>query len=177
MKQAVRRTRMEGQAGDQFATTFSTVPASFTYHVELAGRRSPDYTVTLLTNPRVKRIDLSYDFPSFTKLASRTENDGGDIYAPAGTDVRVQVFTDRPAASGEIALGGGKPLALVSTAANELSASLTVASSDAIKQLFLEFQAAGVAFNQPLKREPWGAKDFIVQDPDGNLLLFAGPAE
>ena len=58
-----------------------------------------------------------------------------------------------------------------------LSASLTVASSDAIKQLFLEFQAAGVAFNQPLKREPWGAKDFIVQDPDGNLLLFAGPAE
>ncbi len=23
----------------------------------------------------------------------------------------------------------------------------------------------------------WGAKDFIVKDPDGNLLLFAGPAE
>ena len=58
-----------------------------------------------------------------------------------------------------------------------LSASLTVATPDAVKQLFLEFQAAGVGFNQPLKREPWGATDFIVQDPDGNLLLFAGPAE
>jgi catechol 2,3-dioxygenase-like lactoylglutathione lyase family enzyme len=58
-----------------------------------------------------------------------------------------------------------------------LSASLTVARSDDIKQLFLEFQAGGVPFFQPLKREPWGAKDFIVQDPDGNLLLFAGPAE
>jgi hypothetical protein len=23
----------------------------------------------------------------------------------------------------------------------------------------------------------WGAKTFIVKDPDGNLLLFAGPAE
>ena len=27
------------------------------------------------------------------------------------------------------------------------------------------------------RREPWGARDFIVMDPDGNLLLFAGPAE
>jgi uncharacterized glyoxalase superfamily protein PhnB len=58
-----------------------------------------------------------------------------------------------------------------------LSAALTVDSADAIKQLFLEFQSAGVAFHQSLKREPWGAKNFIVKDPDGNLLLFAGPAE
>jgi hypothetical protein len=27
-----------------------------------------------------------------------------------------------------------------------------------------------------LKREPWNARTFIVRDPDGNLLLFAGPA-
>jgi catechol 2,3-dioxygenase-like lactoylglutathione lyase family enzyme len=58
-----------------------------------------------------------------------------------------------------------------------LSASLTVATAQAIKALFLEFQAAGVTFFQTLKREPWGARDFIVRDPDGNLLLFAGPAE
>ena len=58
-----------------------------------------------------------------------------------------------------------------------LSASITVATAEEIKQLFLEFQAAGVAFEQTLKREPWGARDFILKDPDGNLLLFAGPAE
>src|SRR5437763_8037932 len=58
-----------------------------------------------------------------------------------------------------------------------LSASITVATAEEIKQLFLEFQAAGVAFHQTLKREPWGARDFILKDPDGNLLLFAGPAE
>jgi catechol 2,3-dioxygenase-like lactoylglutathione lyase family enzyme len=57
-----------------------------------------------------------------------------------------------------------------------LAAAMTVATADEIKQLFLEFQAAGVAFHQTLKREPWGAKDVIVKDPDGNLLLFAGPA-
>jgi catechol 2,3-dioxygenase-like lactoylglutathione lyase family enzyme len=58
-----------------------------------------------------------------------------------------------------------------------LSASLTVANAEEIKALFLEFQSAGVTFFQTLKREPWGARDFIVKDPDGNLLLFAGPAD
>jgi uncharacterized glyoxalase superfamily protein PhnB len=57
-----------------------------------------------------------------------------------------------------------------------LSASMTVATADEIKLLFLEFQGAGVAFRQTLKKQPWGAKNFIVEDPDGNLLLFAGPA-
>jgi len=58
-----------------------------------------------------------------------------------------------------------------------LSASMTVATAEEIKQLFLEFQSAGVVFHQTLRAEPWGARNFIVRDPDGNLLLFAGPAE
>jgi len=58
-----------------------------------------------------------------------------------------------------------------------LSASLTVATADEIKQLFLSYQAAGVPFHQTLKKEPWGARTFVVMDPDGNLILFAGPAE
>jgi catechol 2,3-dioxygenase-like lactoylglutathione lyase family enzyme len=57
-----------------------------------------------------------------------------------------------------------------------LSVSMTVATADEIKLLFLEFQSSGVAFRQTLKKQPWGAKNFIVEDPDGNLLLFAGPA-
>jgi len=58
-----------------------------------------------------------------------------------------------------------------------LSASLTVATADEIKQLFLSYQAAGVPFHQRLKKEPWGARTFVVVDPDGNLILFAGPAD
>ena len=58
-----------------------------------------------------------------------------------------------------------------------LSAAVTVATSAEIEQLYAEFQGAGVAFHQPLERQPWGAKNFIIRDLDGNLLLFAGPAE
>ena len=56
-----------------------------------------------------------------------------------------------------------------------LSAAITVDTADEIKQLFLGFQAAGVRFHQTLKKQPWGARNFIVVDPDGNLILFAGP--
>jgi uncharacterized glyoxalase superfamily protein PhnB len=55
-----------------------------------------------------------------------------------------------------------------------LSASLTAATADQIQQLFSSYQAAGVHFSQTLKKEPWGATTFIVRDPDGNLILFAG---
>jgi catechol 2,3-dioxygenase-like lactoylglutathione lyase family enzyme len=58
-----------------------------------------------------------------------------------------------------------------------LSADIAVDTADEIKQLFLDCQSAGVDFFQTLRREPWGARNFIVRDPDGNLILFAGPAE
>ncbi len=58
-----------------------------------------------------------------------------------------------------------------------IAASLTVATAEEIKKLFLEFQSVDVRFDQKLKKQAWGARNFIVRDPDGNQLLFAGPAE
>jgi len=55
-----------------------------------------------------------------------------------------------------------------------LAATITL---DDANPLFLEYQAAGVVFAQPLRTEPWGARTFIVRDPDGNLILFAGHGE
>lgn len=46
--------------------------------------------------------------------------------------------------------------------------------TDDIECLFREFEAASVAFHQPLRTESWGARTFIVADPDGSLILFAG---
>ena len=58
-----------------------------------------------------------------------------------------------------------------------LSATITVATTSEIKLLFLNYQASEVHFQQALKKEPWGSRTFVVSDPDGNLLLFAGPAD
>lgn len=58
-----------------------------------------------------------------------------------------------------------------------LSADMGLETAAEINALFHEFKAAGATFFQELRKEPWGAQTFIVKDPDGNLLLFAGPAE
>lgn len=55
-----------------------------------------------------------------------------------------------------------------------LTASITLEDA---KPLYLEYEKAGVDFAQPLQTEPWGARTFIIRDPDGNLLLFAGRDE
>ena len=55
-----------------------------------------------------------------------------------------------------------------------LSASITL---EDVKPLFLEYQEAKVEFAESLKSQPWGARTFIVRDPDGNLILFAGRGE
>ena len=55
-----------------------------------------------------------------------------------------------------------------------LSAAISV---DEIAALYEEFRLRGVAFHQALRLEPWGARTFIVADPDGNLLLFSGKAD
>jgi catechol 2,3-dioxygenase-like lactoylglutathione lyase family enzyme len=52
-----------------------------------------------------------------------------------------------------------------------LAATITV---DDAPRLYTELNAAAVDFAQPLRTEEWGARTFIVRDPDGNLLLFAG---
>jgi catechol 2,3-dioxygenase-like lactoylglutathione lyase family enzyme len=45
-----------------------------------------------------------------------------------------------------------------------------------VKALFLEYQGRGVPFVRTLAEQPWGATDFLIRDPDGNLLCFASPA-
>lgn len=51
--------------------------------------------------------------------------------------------------------------------------SATVATDD-VEGLYAEIADMGVTFHQPLRTEPWGARTFIVADPSGNLILFAG---
>jgi catechol 2,3-dioxygenase-like lactoylglutathione lyase family enzyme len=52
-----------------------------------------------------------------------------------------------------------------------ISAFVAVAN---VKGLFREYEARNVPFVHRLKKEPWGQSSFIVRDPDGNWLCFAG---
>lgn len=95
------------EAGGGFEFRFESVDRTFDYVVTAGSATSRTYTVTALFPPRVQRIGIQYQYPAFSGLAPRTEQDGGDIYAPAGTRVRLSIHADKPIAAGELALSAG----------------------------------------------------------------------
>ena len=43
-----------------------------------------------------------------------------------------------------------------------------------VEGLYAEYIGAGATFDQELKKQAWGGRDFIVRDPDGNGICFVG---
>jgi uncharacterized glyoxalase superfamily protein PhnB len=41
-----------------------------------------------------------------------------------------------------------------------------------VKALYAKYVAAGVTFEQKLKKQAWGGRDFIVRDLDGKAICF-----
>ena len=119
-------------AGDGFEFRFESVDRTFTYRVNAGAVASSTYTVTALFPPRVQRIGIHYRYPSFSGLPPRTEEDGGDIYAPAGTRVRLVIQADKPIASGELAMPGGVS-ALARAGEQVLHADLVLAKDGAYR--------------------------------------------
>jgi hypothetical protein len=128
-----RSSEMTADRAGAFALMLPSVPASFKYRVVAGTVTSPSYDVTVVHPPRVTRIDIDYTYPQGLGLSPRTERDGGDIYAPAGTDVRVHIFTDRAAATGEMALGDGKQIRLDASQSTELTGTLNVVDDNSYR--------------------------------------------
>ena len=121
-------------AGDGvFAFAFESVDRTFKYRVAAGRARSQEYTVSALFPPRIERIELRYEYPSFTGLRPRVEDDGGDIYAPKGTKVRVRVHVDKAVSSGEMALAGGPARPFMRANERLLEGDLVLARDDSYR--------------------------------------------
>lgn len=116
-----------------FLLTLDGVDRTFRYRVTAGSAQSQEYTVTALFPPRVKQIDLRYEYPAFAKLGPRDEPNGGDIFAPAGTKVRVRVHTDKPIASGDLDLGAASNATLTRTSEHTLEGDLVLAKDDSYR--------------------------------------------
>lgn len=117
----------------RFQVAFESVTDSFRYRVVAGQARSATFEVSVIRPPRVTRIDVAYRYPPTLALPPHTEEDSGDIYAPAGTEVRLVVHTDHDATSGSLELGQGGPLTLKPVGPTVLEASLTIARDDAYR--------------------------------------------
>jgi hypothetical protein len=100
---------------------------SFKYRVTAGPARSHEYGVTALVPARVQRIELRYEYPSFTGLPARHERNGGDVYGPAGTRVTLVVHTDKAVTAGRLAFGDPKAaIELARSSERALESTLTV---------------------------------------------------
>lgn len=97
---------------DGFAVAFDRVEETFRYLVTAGHSSSREFTVTVMRPPGVERIDLRYEYPPVFGMQPREEQDGGDIYAPAGTRVRITVYPNKAVAQASLNLMGGRPIAL-----------------------------------------------------------------
>lgn len=124
---ASRLVRMRAALdGDGYLAEFPAVDESFVYRVSAAAVRSRAYRIDAMVAPRIRRIDVEYLYPAFTGLAPRVEEDGGDIYAPAGTTVRVTAHADTPVVSGRLVLSDGRRPRLEPQGPETLQATFTV---------------------------------------------------
>ena len=120
-----RPTEMASDGAGGFTVVLEPSTASFRYRVDAGTIASPVFDITVVRPPRVARIDVEYTYPGLG-LPPRLEEDAGDIYAPAGTQVRLRVHADREAAAGQMTLADGASLPLAPESPTLLTASLTV---------------------------------------------------
>ena len=59
------------------------------YFVAAGGRRSDEYTIKVADLPKLEKMDYTYHFPAYTKMADKNEENGFDMVALKGTTVAV----------------------------------------------------------------------------------------
>jgi hypothetical protein len=124
---AARSARMTpGAAPEEFTLTLNNIAASFPYVVTAGSATSPEFTVDVIKPVRISSIDVRYEYPSGIGLEPHIEQNGGDIFAPAGTKVQLTINTDKQVANGQLKLADGQAIDLQGH--NQVfSADLTVA--------------------------------------------------
>ncbi|MGE3955670.1 MAG: DUF4175 family protein [Vicinamibacterales bacterium] len=122
-------TEMMADGSGRFRIDLPSLTRSFRYRVSAGAVTSQTYDVAVVRPPRVARIDVEYTYPASLGLAPRTEEDGGDIYGPQGTNVVVKVHTDGPVTAGQMVLGPERTLTLRNQSPTVLAGTLQIAEN------------------------------------------------
>jgi hypothetical protein len=91
----------------RFALTCPPASQSFRYRIHAGDALSRYFDVTVVPPPVVKRLEVRYEYPAYTKREPRVEPDSpGEIKAVAGTLVTVSAVANKPVQSAELQITG-----------------------------------------------------------------------
>jgi hypothetical protein len=102
------------------------LPGSIDYYVEASGVRSPVFTLKVVDLPYVQKLELEYRFPAYTGLSPRKIEDGGDIAAVRGTEIRVRITPTMATTGGGLVLNDNPATGLVAEGDGTLTTSFKV---------------------------------------------------
>lgn len=74
--------------------TFPSVTRSFSYYLDAHDAKTRPYTLLVRQRPLVTHVIHHDTFPAYTQLASRQNQEGGDIVVPVGTKVSLHIETN-----------------------------------------------------------------------------------
>ena len=104
---------MSPQAGDTFEYEIADVRVDVVYYVRVGGSESKRYKATVVEPPLVTKIDLKYEYPSYTGLPAATmENTDGSIEAVKGSTVSLTAATNKKIKDGHVQFDTGDPVKL-----------------------------------------------------------------
>ena len=104
---------MSPQGDDAFEYEIPDVRVDVGYHVRVGGSESKRYKATVVEPPLVTKIDLKYDYPSYTGLPAATmENTDGNIEAVKGSTVTLVAATSKKIKEGNVQFNSGEQLNL-----------------------------------------------------------------
>ncbi len=98
---------MQGDRAD-FTVYLRAITQPLEYRVRAGGIESPSYRIDVTVPPVLERIDVTYHYPDYTGRAPQTVQDAGDIRAPRGTRVAMQLYVANAPDGGRLVLDGDK---------------------------------------------------------------------
>ena len=112
--------------GSAYEFLFAGLPEPVDYYIEAAGVKSKTFTLDVVDLPGIKKIKVTYHYPSWLGQADTVESPGGDLRAVAGTTAELDVETDRPLKNGVIEMEDGSHITLEARGGNMLSAKVPI---------------------------------------------------
>ncbi len=112
--------------GTAYEFLFAALAEPVEYYVEAAGIRSKQFKLDVIDLPSIKRVKVTYHFPSWLGMKDVVEDPGGDLRAVAGTVAELTVETDRPLKNGTVEMDDGSHISLEPGAGGALIAKVPI---------------------------------------------------
>lgn len=127
----VERRALSRDAESTYTLTLRALKQDIQYMVEAGDALSDRFTITVVDRPTIASLNLTYEYPAYTKMAPRTTADGtGDIIAIKGTHVTLDVGASQSIEQALVVMGGTKDTIPMDVSGRQALTALEITQND-----------------------------------------------